>query len=148
MKTATWMAAAALALAAPAAWAQSATTTATGVKQPDGATGGSAGSAAAGNTSASTVGVGATSEGASAIGVGGSAAAPDGRATTNSNISGNDKNAQVKAQAMDHGTFSKSHTHTKIKKGDVTSRTKAMAHVPGSKPVMSTSTTPASPTNP
>ena len=43
---------------------------------------------------------------------------------------------------MDHGTFSKSHTHTKVKKGQVSSRTKAMAHEPGSKPAMSTSATP------
>jgi hypothetical protein len=112
------------------------------------ATGGTAGSAAAGGTSASTLGLGGTSAGpdgaSSSIGVGGSAATDEGRASTNSNVSGGGPvlNGHAKAQAQDHGTFSKSMTHTKVKRGQgVGSRTKTMSHVPGQKPVMSTSRT-------
>jgi hypothetical protein len=43
--------------------------------------------------------------------------------------------------AHDGGTFSKSHTKTKVRDGEVESRTKTMAHEPGSKPVKSTTTT-------
>lgn len=109
-------------------------------------TGGSGGSAAAGGTSASTVGTGGTSTGAagtgSSIASGGSAASADGKAQ--SRVSGNSGNGPVlnqnaKAQAHDGGTFSKSHTKTQVKAGEeVSSRTKTMAHEPGSKPVKST----------
>jgi hypothetical protein len=111
------------------------------------ATGGTAGSASAGGTSASTLGTGGTSTGpagtGSSIAGGGSAAAIDGRAQTRSNTnqgSGRVLNNNTKAQAHDGGTFSKSHTKTKVKAGEeVTSRTRTMSHVPGSKPVKSTS---------
>jgi hypothetical protein len=46
-----------------------------------------------------------------------------------------------KARAQDKGTWSKSMTHTKVHKGEVTSRTKDMAHQPGGPPVKSTTTT-------
>ena len=71
------------------------------------------------------------------------AAAVDGKAQSRTNISGGNGpnlNANAKAQAHDGGTFSKSHTKTKVKAGEeVSSRTKSMSHVPGSKPVKSTS---------
>ena len=105
------------------------------------ATGGSGGSAAVGGTSASTLGVGAASGGSSSLGVGGSAAGGT-HQNVNSNVSngGNsgNLNAHAKGQAMDKGTFSKSMTHTKVHKGDVSSRTKTMAHEPGGPPVKST----------
>jgi hypothetical protein len=111
------------------------------------ATGGTGGSAAAGGTSASTLGLGGTSTGpegsSSSLGVGGSAATDEGRASTHSNVSGGGPvlNGHAKAQAQDKGTFSKSMTHTKVKRGkSVGSRTKTMSHVPGEKPVMSRST--------
>ena len=113
-------------------------------------TGGSAGSAAAGGTSASTVGTGGTSTSptgstGSSIAAGGSAAAVDGKAQTG--VSGNKGNGPVmnsnaRAQAHDRGTFSRSHTRTKVKAGEeVGSTTKTMSHVPGSKPTMSTTST-------
>lgn len=108
-------------------------------------TGGTGGSAAAGGTSASTLGTGGTSVGpsgtGSSIGSGGSAATVDGKAQSRTNI--NQGNGPVlisnsKAQAQDGGTFSKSQTKTQVKAGEeVTSRTKTMSHVPGSKPVKS-----------
>ena len=112
-------------------------------------TGGSGGSAAAGGTSASTLGTGGTSTGAagtgSSIGSGGSAAAVDGKAQSRTNVNGGNGptlNANSKAQAHDGGTFSKSHTKTQVKAGEeVSSRTKTMSHVPGSKPVKSTTGT-------
>lgn len=139
-------AAAAALLAAAPAFAQSASSTGTGATTEDGATGGTAGSAAAGSTSASTIGMGAVSGDASAVGGAGSAAAPDGRARTH--VTNTGKNVNAMAMANDQGTHSKSMTHTKVHKGQVRSRTKTMAHVPGSKPAMSTSTyeTPASAT--
>lgn len=109
------------------------------------ATIGSGGSAAAGDTSATTLGTGAacqTDNGTNAtIGSGGSAATANGKAMSHTNTHANKNNlhSQSKAQAMDKGTFSKSHTHTKIKHGDeLQSRTKTMSHVPGQKPVMNT----------
>jgi len=110
-------------------------------------TAGTAGSAAAGGTSASTVGTGGTSTGAagtsSSIGSGGSAAG--GRATSDTKIHGNQNNlhGSSRAKAQDGGTWSKSSTKTKVKAGEsVRSRTKSMAHEPGSRPVKSrTSTT-------
>jgi len=104
---------------------------------------GSGGSAAAGGTSASTLGTGAacdTGDGSNAtIGSGGSAAAVDGKtkSQTKTNVNKNNLQSRSKAQAMDKGTFSKSHTKTKIRHGDeLQSSTKTMAHVPGEKPVM------------
>jgi hypothetical protein len=105
------------------------------------ATIGSGGSAAAGGTSASTLGTGAacdTGDGTTAsIGSGGSAATTDGKAMsrTNTNVNPNQLKSQSKAQAMDKGTFSKSMTKTRIKDGELQSRTKSMSHVPGQKPV-------------
>ena len=45
-----------------------------------------------------------------------------------------------KARAQDGGTWSDSKTRTKVHKGEVTSRTKTMAHEPGGPPAKSTST--------
>lgn len=112
-------------------------------------TGGSGGSAAAGGTSASTLGTGGTSTGpagtGSSIGSGGSAASAGGKAQSRMNLNGGNGpvlNANSNAQAHEGGTFSKSHTKTQVKAGEaVGSRTKTMSHVPGSKPVMSTSST-------
>ncbi len=111
------------------------------------ATGGSAGSAAAGGTSASTVGTGGTSTGAngstgSSLATGGSAAGGKTMDRSHVNDTGNGGlNGQSKAMAHDGGTFSKSHTQTKVRDGEVESHTKTMAHEPGSKPVKSTTTT-------
>lgn len=111
------------------------------------ASGGSGGSAAAGGTSASTLGVGGTStspsQSSSALGVGGSAAADQGgHVMSRSAVHGNNNlNGQAMAQAHEGGTFSKSHTHCKAgSSAGVACRTKSMAHVPGSKPTMSTTT--------
>ena len=105
------------------------------------ATGGTAGSAAVGGTSASSLGTGGTSGGSSTIGAGASAAGGQ-HQNVNSNVSngGNsgNLNAHAKGEAMDQGTFSKSMTHTKVHKGEVSSRTKTMAHEPGGPPVKST----------
>jgi hypothetical protein len=97
------------------------------------------GSAAAGGTSASTLGVGATSGGSSALGTGGSAAGGT-RDSSSTKLHGNANtmNGMAKARAQDKGTWSDSKTHTKIHKGEVSSRTKTMAHVPGAPPVKST----------
>lgn len=111
------------------------------------ATGGTAGSAAAAGTSASTVGTGGTSTGAngatgSSLATGGSAAGGKTMDRSHVNETGNGGlNGQSKAMAHDGGTFSKSHTQTKVRDGEVESRTKTMAHEPGSKPVKSTTTT-------
>ena len=105
------------------------------------ATGGTGGSAAVGGTSASSLGTGGTSGGSSTIGAGASAAGGS-HQNVNSNVSkgGNsgNLNAHAKGQAHEGGTFSKSMTHTKVHKGDVSSRTKTMAHQPGGPPVKST----------
>ena len=54
-------------------------------------------------------------------------------------------NAHSKAMANAGGsTWSKSRTHTKIPKGALSTRTKSMAHEPGSPPVKSTVGTGAS----
>jgi hypothetical protein len=51
-------------------------------------------------------------------------------------------NSNARAQAHEGGTFSRSHTRTKVKAGEeVGSTTKTMSHVPGSKPTMSTTST-------
>lgn len=107
------------------------------------ATGGSGGSAAAGGTSASTLGLGGTSTGSggtsSSMGVGGSAAGGT-RDTSSNKIHGNENNlnGMSKARAQDKGTWSKSMTHEKIHKGEVSTRTKSMAHQPGGPPAKST----------
>jgi hypothetical protein len=46
-----------------------------------------------------------------------------------------------KSKAQDGGTWSKSKTKTKLKKGELTSRTKSMAHEPGGSPAKSTTST-------
>lgn len=107
-------------------------------------TAGSAGSAAAGGTSASSAGTGGTSTAGgrtgSSLATGGSAAG--GKINGHSHVSGGGGhlNGQTMEQAHQGGTFSKSHTRTKDKPGGVTSTTKSMSHVPGEKPVKSTST--------
>ncbi len=105
-------------------------------------TGGSAGTATTPNgMSASTLGVGATSNGSSALGMGASGAATNGQVKTSAAVHGNENlTGQAKATARDGGEFAKSHTvcHTGT---EVSCRTKTMAHEPGSKPVMSTSST-------
>src|SRR3954466_4765700 len=112
---------------------------------PGSATAGTGGTAAVGGTSATTLGVGATSTGrngqtASAMGMGASGAAANGTADSRAAVHGNrNLNGQAMARAQDGGTFSKSHTVCHDKAGsDVSCRTKTMAHQPGSKPVMST----------
>jgi hypothetical protein len=103
---------------------------------------GTGGSAAAGGTSASTLGTAGTcvtDDGAtSSIGSGGSAATADGKAQSRTKINENPDQlkAHSKAQAMDQGTFSKSQTKTRVKDGELQSRTRTMSHVPGQKPAM------------
>jgi hypothetical protein len=61
---------------------------------------------------------------------------------TKINDNPNGLQGQSKAMAHDGGTFSKSKTKTKVKAGEeLSTRTKSMAHVPGSKPVKSTTST-------
>ncbi len=135
---------------ATAAFAQSASTagSAGASSGPSGsaATGGSAGSAAAGGTSASTLGTAGTSTSpngttASSIGSAGSAAGGD-KNKSSTKLGGNDNNlhGMSKARAQDQGTWSDSKTKTKVHKGEVTSRTKSMAHQPGGPPAKSTTT--------
>ena len=151
-KTLTTLAAAGLLTLATAAFGQTASTVGTGAAATGGGTASGTiaggGSAAAGGTSASTVGTGATATGpsgtSSTIGSGGSAAAVDGRATSRTKINENPNGlkGQSKAMAHDGGTFSKTTTKTKVKAGEeLSTRTKSMAHVPGSKPVKSTTST-------
>ena len=56
---------------------------------------------------------------------------------SNGGNSGN-LNGHAKAQAQDGGTWSKSMTHIKTHKGEVSSRTKSMAHQPGGPAIKST----------
>ncbi|CDN58194.1 Hypothetical protein RG1141_PA13620 (plasmid) [Neorhizobium galegae bv. officinalis bv. officinalis str. HAMBI 1141] len=104
---------------------------------------GSGGSAAAGGTSASTLGTAGacrTDSGTtSSIGSGGSAATADGKARSQTKINENPNQlkAQSRAQAMDQGTFSKSQTKTRVKGDELQSKTRSMSHVPGQKPVKS-----------
>jgi hypothetical protein len=132
------------------ALAQSASTIGSGGSSvgPSGsaATGGTAGSAAVGGTSASTLGTGGTSTSptgttSSTIGSAGTAAGGT-KDTSSTKIGGNENNLHTmsKARAQDQGTWSRSMTKTKVHKGEVTSRTKAMAHQPGGPPAKSTST--------
>jgi len=140
------MIAGAFALASSGALAQpSAQTVGSKVTTDDSATIGTAGSAAAGGTSASTIGLGANSTGkagtSSVVGGAGSAAAASGKVRSDTKIRENPQmlRSQSKAKAWDGGTWSKSASNTKVQHdGDLTSRTKSMSHVPGSKPAMST----------
>jgi hypothetical protein len=146
------LALAAIVVAAPHTFAQqptspSATTIGAGSSTGSSATVGTGGSAAAGGTSATTLGLGGTSTGAagtsSSIGGAGSAATSDGgKATTSNKVRENDNmlRDQAKAKAQDGGTWSKSTTNTRIKDGELDSRTKSMAHQPGGPPVKSTTT--------
>jgi hypothetical protein len=127
------------------AFAQSASGVATGgaSTSPSGssATVGSGGSAAAGGTSASTLGTAGTSTGSSgtssSMGVGGSAAG--GKASSQSKVNPDGTNGHAKAKANEGGgVWSKSMTHTKDKNGELSTRTKSMAHEPGGPPVKST----------
>lgn len=139
----------ALALTSSAAVAQawpSAATVGSNVSRNGDTAGGTAGSAAAGGTAASTIGLGANSTGgagtSSPVGGGGSAAAVTGRATSRTKIRENPQivRAQSKARAADGGTWSRSMTNTKVRHdGDLSSRTKSIAHQPGGKPAISTS---------
>jgi hypothetical protein len=104
-----------------------------------------AGSAAAGGTSASTLGLGASSigkSGSSAVVAGaGSAAAVHRRTMSNTRIRENPQmlRAQSRAMAKDGGIWSRSMTHTTVRQdGGLRSWTKSMAHDTGGKPVMST----------
>jgi hypothetical protein len=139
------LAAGALVFMSSIAWAQpSATTVGAGAKHDGSATVGSGGSAAAGGTSASTLGLGATSKGpqgtSSSIGSAGSAAAVNGKATSRTKIHSNPQmlHGQSKARAQDGGTWSRSMTQTKVRHGgDLSSRTMSMAHQPGGAPAKS-----------
>src|SRR4051812_18618058 len=128
-----------------AALAQSASGAATGGASTSpgssAATVGSGGSAASGGTSASTVGTGGTSTGAagtsSSIGVGGSAAGD--KSSAKSKVNPNATNAHANARANEGGgVWSRSQTHTKVHKGELSTRTRSMAHQPGGPPVKST----------
>jgi len=154
------IAAVAITAAAPHAFAQnqaqnqakapsapSASTIGAGSASGSSGTIGTAGSGAAGGTSASTLGTGGTSTGpagtSSTIGGAGSAATSDGGTATTSNKMHENPNMlqdQAKAKAQDGGTWSKSMTNTKIKDGELDSRTKSMAHEPGGPPAKSTTT--------
>jgi hypothetical protein len=144
---------AAVVIAAPHAFAQthqtapSASTVGAGSSSGSSGTVGTGGSSAAGGTSASTLGLGGTSTGpagtSSSIGGGGSAAISDGgKATTSNKVQENPNmlKDQAKAKAQDGGTWSKSTTNTKIRDGELDSRTKSMAHEPGGPPAKSTTT--------
>ncbi len=101
------------------------------------------GSAAAGGTSASTLGTGGTSTGSSGtsstIGSAGSAAGgTSDRSSTHINGNDNNLHGMSKARAQDKGTWSDSKTRTKVHKGEVSSTTKSMSHEPGGPPVKST----------
>lgn len=134
----TWLAAA---LAAPALVLGSASAMAQGS-----ATVGSGGSASAGDTAASTLGTAGASTDADgnssrSLAVGGSAASADGKAKSDTKIIENRNmlKGQSKAMAHDGGTFSRSKTKTRVKNGQLSSDTRTMSHVPGQKPVKSTS---------
>jgi len=137
----------AFAFASSGAWAQqgpSARTVGSKATTDGSSTIGTAGSAAAGGTSASTIGLGANSTGkagtSSTVGGAGSATAVTGKATSNTKIRENPQmlRSQSTAKAQDGGTWSKSATNTKVQHdGDLTSRTRSMSHMQGSKPAMS-----------
>jgi hypothetical protein len=132
---------------APSTPAPSASTIGAGSASGSSGTVGTAGSGAAGGTSPSTLGTGGTSTGpagtSSTIGGAGSAATSDGGKATTSNKVHENPNMlqdQARAKAQDGGTWSKSMTNTKIKEGELDSRTKSMAHEPGGPPAKSTTT--------
>jgi hypothetical protein len=108
-------------------------------------TGGTGGSAAAGGTSATTLGTGGTSTDAdgstgSSLATGGAAAGEKSKSMSKSHETGNDAlKGQSKAMAHDGGTFSKSKTKTTVGEDGLESRTRTMSHEPGEKPVKSTS---------
>ena len=145
------IAAAVLTVAAPftieAQTGPSASTVGAGSSSGSSGTVGTGGSAAAGGTSTSTLGLGGSSTGpagtSSTIGGGGRAATSDGGKATTSNKVHENPNMlqdQAKAKAQDGGTWSKSMTNTKMKDGELDSRTKSMAHEPGGPPAKSTTT--------
>jgi hypothetical protein len=71
------------------------------------------------------------------MGIGGSAAG--GKTSSRSNVNSNGTNGQAKAMANEGGgTWSKSQTKVKDHKGELSTRTKSMAHEPGGPPVKST----------
>jgi len=111
------------------------------------ATGGSGGSAAAGGTSATTLGTGGTSTGAdgstgSSLATGGAAAGDKTMSRSKTHETGNgDLKGQSKAMSHDGGTFSKSKTKTDVGDDGVESTTRTMSHVPGEKPIKSTTST-------
>src|SRR3977135_4473417 len=121
-----------------AAFAQSASTVGTGAGSA-GASGssgvvGTGGSAAAGGTSASSLGLGAQSTTATdsswSLATGGSAAAVNGHVMSHSGVHGN---RNLNGQSMDQahqpgGVWSKSHTVTHDRRGELTSRTKHLSH--------------------
>jgi hypothetical protein len=144
MKVSTFVAVASVFALSSAAWGQSASTVGSKATSGDSGTIGTAGSAAAGGTSASTIGLGAHSTGnsgsSSSIAGAGSAAADQGRVRSATRIHENPQmlQARSRATAQDGGTWSKSASNTRVKQsGDLSSRTKSMAHEPGSKPAMS-----------
>ncbi|MGF7163678.1 hypothetical protein FHS85_005348 [Rhodoligotrophos appendicifer] len=109
------------------------------------ATVGSGGSGATENTSASTLGTGGSCETedghSSTVGSGGSAAAVDGKVDSDTKVNANENNLNAKstASAKEGGEWSRSKTQTKVRQGeDLSTRTKTMSHVPGSKPEKST----------
>jgi hypothetical protein len=126
------------------AQAPSASTVGSGAASGGSGTIGTAGSAAAGGTSASTLGTGGTSTGpsgtSSSIGGAGSAAAVGGKVSSSNKLHQNSQmmQDQAKAKAQNGGTWSKSMTKTKLKHGELTSRTKSMSHEPGGAPAKST----------
>jgi hypothetical protein len=135
----------ALADAQTAAGTASGSTTIPGTTVPGSATGGTGGSAAAGGTSATTLGIGATSTtpsgGSSSLSTGGAAAGPHAQEKSKVHETGQGTlKGQSKAQSHDGGTFSKSRTKTTVGEGGVESTTRSMSHVPGEKPVKSTTT--------
>lgn len=144
MKVSALVAVASLFALSSAAWGQSAGTVGAKATNGGSSTIGTAGSASAGGTSASTIGLGAHSTGtagsSSSIAGAGSAAADQGRARSATRIHENPQmlQARSRATAQDGGTWSKSATNTRVKQnGDLSSRTRSMAHEPGSKPAMS-----------
>jgi hypothetical protein len=74
------------------------------------------------------------------MGVGGSAASANGgKVQSQSKVNPNVTNGHSKAMANEGGgTRSKSMTHTKDHKGELSSRTKSMSHEPGGPPAKST----------
>ena len=111
--------------------------------QAPGPTGGAGPSSASSTALGATAGPSKGPVGSASGGSGGSAAADQGgHVMSRSAVHGNNNlNGQAMAQAHEGGTFSKSHTHCKAgSSAGVACRTKSMAHVPGSKPTMSTTT--------